>query len=108
MHREARVDVVHAFISNVMQATRAVCEIPAQNVGILRQSCRGGQSEGSSLRPEAPSLLASMGTYLFRLAVLREVLGEDAQRQSTHDLGRAILPGIIGCAVSRHFPWLRG
>jgi ADP-glucose pyrophosphorylase len=37
-----------------------------------------------------------MGIYLFRLAVLQEVPGEDAQRQSTHDLGRAILPGIIG------------
>jgi ADP-glucose pyrophosphorylase len=68
----------------------------------------GGQREGSPLRPEAPALLASMGSYLFRLAVLREVLGEDAQRQSTHDLGRAILPGIIGCTGSRHFPSLRG
>src|SRR6266850_2481764 len=38
IHREARADVVHSFISNVMQASRTVCEIPAQNIGILRQS----------------------------------------------------------------------
>jgi ADP-glucose pyrophosphorylase len=36
-----------------------------------------------------------MGIYLFRFAVLREVVGEDAQRQSTHDLGRAILSGML-------------
>jgi ADP-glucose pyrophosphorylase len=56
----------------------------------------GGQGEGNPLAPEAPALLASTGIYLFRFAVLQEVLGEDAQRQSTHDLVRAILPGIIG------------
>jgi hypothetical protein len=39
---------------------------------------------------------------------LQEVLGEDAQRQSTHDLVRAILPGIIGWWYWwRHFPSLR-
>ena len=37
-------------------------------------------SQGSPLPPEAPALLASMGIYLFRFEVLREVLGEDAQR----------------------------
>jgi ADP-glucose pyrophosphorylase len=41
--------------------------------------------EGSPRPPKAPALLASMGISLFRFAVLREVLGEDAQRPSTHD-----------------------
>ena len=49
-----------------------------------------------------------MGIYLFRFAVLREVLGEDAQRQSTHDLGRAILPGIIGWYRVAAFPFVEG
>jgi glucose-1-phosphate adenylyltransferase len=49
-----------------------------------------------------------MGIYLFRLAVLQEVLGEDAQRQSTHDLGRAILPGIIGWYRVAAFPFVEG
>ena len=41
-------------------------------------------------------MLASLGIYLFRFAVLREVLGEDDQRQTTHDLSRAILLGKLG------------
>ena len=68
----------------------------------------GGQREESPLPPEAPTLLASMGIYLFRFAVLREVLGEDAQRQSTHDLDRAILPGIIGWYRVAAFPSVEG
>jgi glucose-1-phosphate adenylyltransferase len=53
-------------------------------------------------------LLASTGIYLFHLAVLQEVLGEDAQRQSTHDLGRAILPGMIGRYRVAAFPFVEG
>jgi hypothetical protein len=49
-----------------------------------------------------------MGIDLFRFAVLREVLGEDAQRQSTHDLGRAILPGMIGWYRVAAFPLIEG
>jgi glucose-1-phosphate adenylyltransferase len=60
------------------------------------------------LTPEAQALLASMGIYLFRFAVLREVLEEDAQRQSTHDLGRAILPGMIGRDRVAAFPFVEG
>jgi hypothetical protein len=37
---DARAGVVHSYIRNVPQVSRAVCEIPAQNVGILRQSGR--------------------------------------------------------------------
>jgi hypothetical protein len=40
MHCEAREGVVHSYIRNVAQASRAVCEIPARNIGILRKSCR--------------------------------------------------------------------
>jgi glucose-1-phosphate adenylyltransferase len=64
--------------------------------------------EGSPLPPEAPALLASMGISLFRFAVLREVLGEDAQRQSTHDLGRAMLPGMLGRYRVTAFPFVEG
>jgi hypothetical protein len=31
----------HSLTKKVTQASRAVCEIRAQNVGILRKSCRG-------------------------------------------------------------------
>jgi ADP-glucose pyrophosphorylase len=49
-----------------------------------------------------------MGIYLFRFAVLREVMGEDAQRQSTHDLSRAILPGMLGRYRVAAFPFVEG
>jgi glucose-1-phosphate adenylyltransferase len=64
--------------------------------------------EGGRLPPEAPALLASMGIYLFRFAALREVLGEDAQRPSTHDLRRAILPGMLGRYLVAAFPFVEG
>jgi glucose-1-phosphate adenylyltransferase len=64
--------------------------------------------EGSPLPPEAPVLLATMGIYLFRFAVLWEVLGEDAQRPSTHDLGREILPRMLGRYRVAAFPFVEG
>jgi glucose-1-phosphate adenylyltransferase len=64
--------------------------------------------EEGTLRAEAPAVLASMGIYLFRFAVLRDVLGEDAQRQSTHDLGREILPGMLGRYRVAAFPFVEG
>jgi len=53
-------------------------------------------------------LLASMGIYLFRFAVLQEVLGQDAQRRSTHDFGREILPGMLGRYRVAAFPFVEG
>jgi ADP-glucose pyrophosphorylase len=47
-----------------------------------------------------------MGIYLFRFAVLREILGEDDQRPSTRDLGRAILPGMLGRYRVAAFPFV--
>jgi glucose-1-phosphate adenylyltransferase len=64
--------------------------------------------EVSTLPPDAPTALAAMGIYLFRFAALREVLGEDAQRQSTHDLGREILPGMLGRYRVAAFPFVEG
>ncbi|MGH8064250.1 MAG: sugar phosphate nucleotidyltransferase [Candidatus Entotheonellia bacterium] len=62
----------------------------------------------SPLLSRVPAVLASMGIYLFRFAVLREVLGEDAQRRSTHDLGREILPGMLGRYRVAAFPFVAG
>jgi glucose-1-phosphate adenylyltransferase len=53
-------------------------------------------------------LLASTGIYLFRFAVLREILGEDDQWQSTQGLGRAILPGMLGRYRVAAFPFVEG
>jgi glucose-1-phosphate adenylyltransferase len=65
-------------------------------------------SHENSLPTGDPAVLASMGIYLFRFAVLREVLGEDAQRRSTHDFGREILPGMLGRYRVAAFPFVEG
>ena len=51
---------------------------------------------------------SSGGIYLLRFGVLREVLGEDAQRRSTHDLGREIFPGMLERSRVAAFPFVEG
>jgi hypothetical protein len=48
------------------------------------------------------------GIYLLRFGVLREVLGEDAQRRSTHDLSREIFPGMLERSRVAAFPSVEG
>lgn len=43
----------------------------------------------------APTVLASMGIYVFETDTLRRVLEEDAARDTAHDFGRDILPLLI-------------
>jgi glucose-1-phosphate adenylyltransferase len=64
--------------------------------------------EGSAPPTKAPLLLASMRSYLFRGGVLREVLGEDALRRSTHDFGHDILPSMLGRYRVVVFPFVEG
>jgi len=46
--------------------------------------------------PGAPHLaLASMGIYVFEAGVLLKALEEDANRDTTHDFGRDIIPALI-------------
>jgi len=40
--------------------------------------------------------LCSMGIYLFRTATLHEYLLADGERDSAHDFGKDIIPGMIG------------
>ncbi len=47
--------------------------------------------------PNDPSrALCSMGIYLFRTSCLRDHLLADAERDTAHDFGRDIIPGMIG------------
>ncbi len=47
--------------------------------------------------PENPSLvLASMGIYVFNTPVLIRALMQDAEKDSSHDFGRNIIPNLIG------------
>ncbi len=45
--------------------------------------------------PAGDQVLASMGIYIFDMDVLVPALEEDAQRTSTHDFGKDIIPGLM-------------
>src|SRR5574341_800453 len=56
----------------------------------------------------APSVMASMGIYLFRFDVLRDVLLENSRGGSAHDFGREILPQMVGRRRLAAFPFVEG
>jgi glucose-1-phosphate adenylyltransferase len=101
--------------ADVTVATFPVPRHQASQFGIVTADALGEvtaflekPSHESSLPTGDPAVLASMGIYLFRYAVLREVLGEDAQRRSTHDFGHEILPDMLGRYRVAAFPFVEG
>lgn len=58
----------------------------------------GGQVTGFQEKIKNPkSDLVSMGVYVFKKDILRQLLEEDAQRRSSkHDFGRNIFPPLVG------------
>lgn len=87
-HREHQADV-----------TVASFRVPAEETsrfGIIDSDAEY-RIRGFEEKPAQPrSTTASMGVYVFRLEVLSEALREDAARKdSQHDFGRDIIPGLI-------------
>ena len=87
----------------------------AHQFGIVTTDCEGHVTsflekpqDASALPGGAPSVMASMGIYLFRFDVLRDVLLENARRGSTHDFGREVLPQMVGRQRLVAFPFVKG
>lgn len=106
-HQDGRADVT--------LATFAVPPWQACQFGIVTADRHGDVTSFqekpthlSSLTSGPAMLLASMGIYVFRFAVLREVVREDAQQRSTHDFGRDVLPGLLGRYRVVAFPFVEG
>jgi glucose-1-phosphate adenylyltransferase len=87
-------------------ATIAAIEVPieeARRFGIL-QTDGSGRVTGFQEKPADPTTmvdnpemtLASMGIYVFDADVLIDALEDDAQRPTSHDFGRDIIPALIG------------
>src|SRR5262249_7856530 len=85
--------------------TLATIEVPltaARRFGIIavdeQQRVIGFQEKPENARavPGSPDLaLASMGVYIFDTEVLVQALEADANRPTTHDFGRDIIPALI-------------
>ena len=93
-------DVMYAFhVANRASVTVAVTEVPADAIsgfGILETDDKGRVTAFLEKPKEAASRLASMGVYLFDREALVRWLVEDAQEpDSSHDFGKDILPRLV-------------
>ena len=83
-------------------ATIAAIEVPSEEahrfgvVQINGENRLTGFLEKPRNLPGGEQILASMGIYIFNMDVLVPALEEDAQRSTTHDFGKDIIPGLIG------------
>ncbi len=81
--------------------TLAAIDVPsadAHRFGVLQvdsdQRLTGFLEKPKNL-PADQQVLASLGIYIFNMDVLVPALEEDARRNSTHDFGKDIIPGLI-------------
>ena len=90
-HIEHTADVTVAAVPVPVSEGSAFGIIDVDENGIMR-----GFDEKPAQPKEMPGrpgmCLASMGNYIFDPTVLREALVEDAEKDSSHDFGRNILP----------------
>jgi glucose-1-phosphate adenylyltransferase len=81
--------------------TLAAIEVPteeANRFGVLQvdgDERLTGFLEKPKHLPAGQQVLASLGIYIFDMDVLVPALEEDARRNSTHDFGKDIIPGLI-------------
>jgi glucose-1-phosphate adenylyltransferase len=82
-------------------ATLAAIEVPSEEAarfGVLQVDDQGRLTrflEKPKDLPAGQQVLASLGIYIFDVDVLVPALEEDARRESSHDFGKDIIPGLI-------------
>ena len=99
-------EMIDYHIAKGADCTVSVVEMDkkdSQNFGVLEVD-RNERILGFEEKPKAPKTIpgdpahvyASMGIYVFKTDVLKEVLNADAQNPSSkHDFGKNILPGLV-------------
>ncbi len=101
--------MIEAHLERGADATVAVAEVPieqASQFGVVRTDASGWIT-GFLEKPKVPpSGRISMGVYVFRTAALHEEMDRDAERNTTHDFGRNILPALVerGRVAAHVFP----
>ena len=82
-------------------ATIAVIEVPSEEAhrfGVMQvddEDRLTGFLEKPRALPAGQQVLASMGIYIFDMAVLTPALEQDAGRPTSHDFGKDIIPSLI-------------
>jgi glucose-1-phosphate adenylyltransferase len=90
--------MIEAHLQRGADVTVANTEVPleeASQFGVVKTD-GGGWITGFLEKPKnPPSGRISMGVYVFRTAALREALERDSTRDSPHDFGKNIVPGMV-------------
>jgi glucose-1-phosphate adenylyltransferase len=82
--------------ADVTIATLNVSREEATRMGILATDVENRVTEFVEKPKEPPGTLASMGIYVFPLAVLAQMLTEDSKRRdSSHDFGKDVIPRMV-------------
>jgi glucose-1-phosphate adenylyltransferase len=82
--------------ADVTIATLRVSREEATRMGILATDEQYRVTQFVEKPKDPPGTLASMGIYVFNLAVLDQMLAEDTQRtDSKHDFGKDIIPRMV-------------
>jgi glucose-1-phosphate adenylyltransferase len=92
--------------SDVTIAALPVPKVEAKDFGVIETQADGQVIGFHEKNPNAPTMpgddtrvYASMGNYIFSTrTLLRELYADAENKQSAHDFGRNILPGLIGRA----------
>ena len=86
--------------ADVTIATRRVPREEASRMGILATDANHRVTQFVEKPKEPPSLLASMGIYVFSYPILEKMLREDANRlESEHDFGKSIIPAMMNAGM---------
>jgi glucose-1-phosphate adenylyltransferase len=98
-------DLLRFHVDRGAEATIAAVEYPrhaASQFGVLQVDSRGYATSFEE-KPKSPKpmfrkstqSLISMGVYVFNTRTLMDALADDAQRNTTHDFGKDIIPSLF-------------
>ena len=96
MNYDDMINFHDAHQADLTVATIQVSLDEAKRMGILASDEDHRVTQFVEKPKEPPGTLASMGVYVFNLAVLEKALSEDAKRRdSAHDFGKDVIPRML-------------
>lgn len=94
-HRESGADVTIGVVPMPKEEAPSVGVVEVNKMGHVIGFQEKPQANAKTAPNNPDCVLGSMGIYIFNTKCLREELTEDARRQSDHDFGKNIIPGMI-------------